>query len=472
MKIPRILIASDRSGGGKTTATCAILEALKGRDGDPCAFKCGPDFIDPMFHRQVLGVPSVNLDTFLAPEEVVRETLARRAAGKGIAVLEGVMGYYDGIGVTDRASTYDIGRVTGTPAVLLYRPQGQSLTAAAEIRGLLGFRDPSGIRAVILSRTTEKMFRLLGPAIEEACGVPVLGYIPEDPDWTIGSRHLGLVMPDEIPELREKTGSMAEVLERTVDLDALLEIAKSVGDLPDPREDAVASGAGGSDADGTSGGAGGELRIRIAVAADEAFCFLYEENLRLLETLGAEIRTFSPLHDENVPEGACGLILPGGYPELHGEALEANTALREEIAELLEDGLPCMAECGGFLYLHEQFEDIGGAFRHGVGAVRGKAFRTSGLQQFGYVELYAEADEAHERKPIPAHEFHHYGSENCGDEFTAVKAAGNGRWKCIHRTESLMAGFPHLYYPGCPEVAEDFLRTCEERQRKCLHMHR
>ena len=443
MMIPRILITADRSGSGKTTVTCGLLRVLLRRGLKVCSFKCGPDFIDPMFHRTVLGIPSSNLDTFLAPEETVLDLFGKRCGGMDVAVLEGAMGFYDGIGTTDRASSYHVSHVTKTPAVLVFEPKGQSLTAAAMIKGLQDFRGDSDIRGVILSKTGEKMYKLLKPAIEEACGIPVLGHLPKNEEFMFSDRHLGLVTPGEIEDIQERIERIADVLEENVDIDGLLEIAQGAPELAaplvcEPR---------------------GEHHVKVAVAKDSAFCFIYEDNIDLLRKMGAEVEFFSPMADPCVPEGADGIILCGGYPELYGKQLAENASMLADIAEKIAAGVPCMAECGGFIYLHETFEDIDSGECKGAGVIKGRAYRTSGLQRFGYVELL-RGDAR-----IPAHEFHHYDSTSNGDAYMAVKTSGSASWRCIHETETMMAGFPHLYYPGCPEVAEAFLTKCERRKK-------
>ncbi len=443
MRIPRILITADRSGSGKTTVTCGLLRVLIRRGLKVCSFKCGPDFIDPMFHRTVLGIPSSNLDTFLAPEETVLGIFRNRCSGMDVAVLEGAMGFYDGIGTTDRASSYHVGRVTKTPAVLVFEPKGQSLTAVSLIKGLMDFRGDSDIRGVILSKTGEKMYRLLKPAIEEECGIPVLGHLPKNEEFIFSDRHLGLVTPGEIEDIQERIDRIADALEENVDIDALLQIARSAPELSAP----------------SSCETYGEHPVKIAVAKDSAFCFIYEDNIDLLRKMGAEVEFFSPIEDPCVPEGADGIILYGGYPELYGRQLAENASMLADIAEKICSGVPCMAECGGFMYLHDTFEDIDAGECKGAGVIGGRAYRTSGLQRFGYVEL-CKGDVR-----IPAHEFHHYDSTSNGDAYLAVKASGSASWRCIHETETMMAGFPHLYYPGCPEMVEEFLDKCERRKK-------
>ena len=207
-------------------------------------------------------------------------------------------------------------------------------------------------------------------------------------------------------------------------------------------------------------------KLRIGVAKDEAFCFFYEDNFRLLQEMGAELVDFSPVHDEHLPADLDGILLYGGYPELNGEALERNASMKEEIAQAVKQGMPCMAECGGFMYLHEQMEDMGGVFRKTCGVIPGKCFRTPRLTRFGYITLTAGKPvfgrSAEEIGEIPAHEFHYFDSENCGSDFHAAKPMSKRGWDCMHSSSNLLAGYPHIYYYGNPQIPRAFLMKCLE----------
>ena len=211
-------------------------------------------------------------------------------------------------------------------------------------------------------------------------------------------------------------------------------------------------------------------KLRIGVAKDEAFCFFYEDNFRLLQEMGAELVDFSPIHDEHLPADLDGILLYGGYPELNGEALERNASMKEEIAQAVKQGMPCMAECGGFMYLHEQMEDMGGVFRKTCGVIPGKCFRTPRLTRFGYITLTARKPvfgrSAEEIGEIPAHEFHYFDSENCGSDFHAAKPLSKRGWDCIHSSSNLLAGYPHIYYYGNPQIPRAFLMKCLEYHNK------
>ena len=463
--IPRLLLAAGASGSGKTLITCGILQALLKRGLTPVSFKCGPDYIDPMFHTTVLGTRSRNLDTFFTGDEMTRYLFARNASGADLAVIEGVMGYYDGLGgISERASAYDVACVTDTPVVLIVNCRGMSLSVIPYIKGFLSYREDSRIRGVILNRLAPALYPQISERIRTELGVTPLGYVPVIRDFSLESRHLGLVMPDEIDGIREKLDRLADTLEDSLDLDAMIALAHEAPDLewdePSSRKEAV------GEAQKTG------RKPVIAVARDEAFCFIYEDNLELLRDMGARIRYFSPVHDAHLPE-CDGLILSGGYPELHMKELSENESMREEIRlAVSERKLPCMAECGGFMYLQQEMEDMEGVSRPAAGVLPGKAFRTQMLTRFGYVELTLNHDpEKNGRKelsgmlgadigPIRAHEFHYFDTTHNGNSFHAAKPLRKTGWDCIAMTENLAAGFPHLYYHSNPQAALRFWQAC------------
>ena len=443
---PRLLFAAPSSGSGKTTVVCGLLRALKNRGKAVRAFKCGPDFIDPLFHETVVGVPSGTLDLFFTPADQLRQLFCRHAAGAEISLVEGVMGYYDGLGAaTDRASSYAVAKALDAPVILVVDSRGQSLSALATLEGFLRFRPDSRIRGVIFNCMSEGVYAALRPEAEKL-GVKPLGYVPKVPELMIESRHLGLVTPGEIEDLGQKLDALAALLEKTVDMDGLLTLAGSAPALDAPPAPPIPS----------------MPRTKIAVARDEAFCFLYRDNLDLLTDYGAEPVFFSPLHDDALPAGAQGLILPGGYPELYAQALSENEPMRRSVREAVQRGLPCLAECGGFLYLHRELEDMDGRFWPMAGVLDARAYRTPRLGRFGYITLTPKGDTAFlpAGESIRGHEFHYFDSESCGDALRAQKPTGSRGWDCGHSRSLLLMGFPHLYYPSDPKLVERFLRAC------------
>lgn len=465
---PRIMLAAPKSGSGKTLLTCGLLEVLRRRGLNPIACKCGPDYIDPMFHRYVLGIPGRNLDSFFLPAEGVREVLvdAVREEQAGIAVLEGVMGYYDGLGGTETsASSWEIAEITDTPAILVLDCKGASLSVAAMASGFLHFRKKSHIAGVILNRVSSMYYERLAAAVEEASGLPVLGYLPESEEYRMESRHLGLFLPGEIDRLRERIGRLADQMEKSIAVERVLEVAgmlplrienkekekaenesmeaESIAKFPACQEQKVTS------------------RVRIGVARDEAFCFYYQENFHLLEQMGAELVYFSPLRDKKIPDRVDGLLFGGGYPENYARELAKNAAMRESIRRSIAAGMPFLAECGGFLYLHRTLEGSDGKHWEMAGVYPFDAYRTNRLRRFGYVRLLTSSGQE-----IHGHEFHYWESEDPGTDWEAVKPTGNRSWRCIHEKGGQIGGFPHLYYASCPDFLRKWLDVCAKGSQK------
>ena len=445
----QFLLAAPRSGSGKTTMTCALLMALKRRGCAPCAFKSGPDYIDPMFHRAVLGVESRNLDLFFSAPETVRTLYAKGAAGHGAAVCEGAMGFYDGLGgVSDRASAWHLADTLDLPVLLVVEPKGQSLTLAAELKGLKNFRTPSHIAGILLNNCTARMHALLAPMLEKETGLPVLGFLPKLPEAVIGSRHLGLYTAAEVENLQQKLALLADAAEEHIDWPRLLALCeKEPSALPVQPETPPA-------------------RVRIAVAQDEAFCFTYAETLETFRDAGAEVVFFSPLRDTAMPENIGGLYLPGGYPELHARELSENTSLLREIKQKIESGLPTAAECGGFLYLGQSLTDAEGQSWPMAGVLPGEAKDAGRLVRFGYAALSADSDSMLFRagESFPIHEFHHWDSTANGTALAAKKPVGGAEWRCGFVNEHFYAGFPHLYWAGTP-LPQRFAAAAENYRR-------
>lgn len=449
-KVPRILLAAAASGSGKTLITCGLLQALKNRKLQVTSFKCGPDYIDPMFHSRVIGTKSRNLDSFFADEDTVRYLLEKNARDCEISVIEGVMGYYDGLaGISPKASAYDVAKITKTPAVLIVNAKGMSLSAAAFIKGFVEYQEDSQIRGVILNQVSSMMYPRLKQIIEEELSIKVYGYVPVVKDCVLESRHLGLVMPEEIVDLQQKLMELAEILEKSVDIDGLLELAEHAEELP-VQESPVAYHTG--------------RKIRIALAKDEAFCFFYQDNLELLEEMGAELVPFSPIHDKKLPEHIDGMLFHGGYPELYAKKLSENKEMLAAVCAAVQTGIPYMAECGGFMYLHQEMEDMEGHSWPMAGVIHGKSWRTPRLTRFGYITLEDGTCFGEHVGAIRAHEFHYFDSDRCGEAYTAKKPLSSRSWKCIHSDGQGMSGFPHMYYYSNLRVPEQFLRACEERK--------
>lgn len=444
---PRIVLAGTGSGSGKTWFTCALLRACTLRKMKISAFKCGPDYIDPMYHREVLGVPSRNLDLFFTGEEETRALFLADQETE-LSVIEGVMGLYDGLGgISEEASTYHLAKALSAPILLIVHCHGKGRSVAAEISGFLNMDRERLIKGVILNRVSDAFFGSIKSVVEELTGIPVMGYLPERSQWHMESRHLGLKLPGEKESLLENVTAAAQQLEKTVDLDGILRLAVE----EDEKHPLTAK-----KFPWLAPKAERMEKVKVGVARDEAFCFYYRDNLRLLENAGAELVPFSPLHDRKLPEGICGILLGGGYPELWAKELAENIELREQIRSVLLSGLPSLAECGGFMYLHDQIRLENGEEYPMVGVISGKSYYTGKSVRFGYAEFSSE--ELGLR--IRGHEFHYFDSEQCGQSCIARKPISGREWQCMHAGEDHLWGFGHLYYPSAPEFAERFVGLC------------
>ena len=390
-----------------------------------------------MFHRAALEVSSCNLDLYLTAPGRLRQLYSAHLAGHGAAVVEAAMGYYDGAGLTDAASGWQTADTLDLPVLLVVRPGGASLTLAAQIRGLRDFRPHSHLAAILLNGCSASYAERLAPLLERETGLPVVGCLPTMEAARLPSRHLGLYTAGEIQDLSARLDALADALEENAGLDKLLALCRR------PAPEAVTAPA-------------SPVKARIAVARDEAFCFCYPETLEALAQAGAELVFFSPMRDTALPE-ADGLYLPGGYPELYAEALSRNESIRKAIAAAVADGMPTVAECGGFLYLGRTLADQAGKVWPMAEVLPGDGFRAGRLVRFGYAALTAPGDSMLFRagEPVPVHEFHHWDSTCPGDALGAEKPDGR-RWRCGFAGPRLYAGFPHLYFAGQPRLAERF----------------
>ena len=455
----RFMVAATASGSGKTTITCALLAALQDMGNKVISYKCGPDYIDPMFHRKTTGVESRNLDLFLMREQGVRFAIQQSGTGFDIAVLEGVMGLYDGQGNTSFASSNHLSVLTGTPVVLVVNARGMARSVCALIAGFMGF-ERNNIKAVILNNIRESSFAYYKQMIERELKLPVIGYMPTVQGAGIESRHLGLVTAQEIQDIQQRIDALKNQALSSIDFEALVAIAESASgtDGEEGLEELEELGLQFTDAYEMAR----PSPPKIYVANDEAFCFFYSDNHDLLAALGAELVNFSPLHDSSLPDDADGVILWGGYPELHAAALESNLSMRQSLANAIEHGLPVYAECGGFMYLQQGLTDQDGFKHRMLGVLPGNTHMTDRLQDFGYFEITAQTDNLLCRagEKINAHFFHHSVSDYEGDGFVATKRDGK-TMRCIVAEDNIFAGYQHLHFYGNPSFAVSFVKACD-----------
>lgn len=454
------MITAASSGSGKTMITCGLLELFKRKGLNPLACKCGPDYIDGLFHKQVLELEGMNLDSYFEAPEELRDKYSRLSKGH-LPVVEGVMGYFDGLGgSTTRASSWEVAHILDLPAVLVVDARGASVSLAAVIKGFLEFERPMGsqIKAVIFNRMSPMLYPRIRELVERETGIRAAGFVPELDFLKVGSRHLGLVLPEEIAGLREQMNRLGKCLEETIDWEFLEELG------------AEKEGRDALEEENTEASCTAAFSFRLGIAMDEAFCFYYQDNLRLLERLGGELVYFSPIHDRSLPEQLDGLILGGGYPELYCEALSLNESMREAVKKAAEGGLPVLGECGGYLYLLEELEAEDGRIWPMTGVLKGKGYKKGKNSRFGYIGVEAEKDSLYLNpgEQIRGHEFHYWDCEVLEEEWVmrAKKPVGNRSWPCIRIKNQVMAGFPHLFYPSCPAFAVRFAKACVRYKRK------
>lgn len=454
MKIPRIMIAAPKSGSGKTMITCALLQVLRDSGEQVFACKCGPDYIDPMFHKKVLGVASGNLDTFFTDERATRVLLQKGKGENSLVVMEGVMGLFDGLGgIREEGSSYHLAKVTGTPIILVVDAKGMGRSVLPLIAGFLQYDSEHLIQGVILNRMSKSYYETIKPLIAQELDITVLGYFPEEKGLHIESRHLGLKLPHEIENLKEQVKEAAEKLADTVDIENIQKIAGKAENIKEETYLQIQPIT--------------EEKPVIAVAMDEAFCFYYEENLAFLSQLGAELVFFSPLHDKKLPKECHGILLGGGYPELAAESLSRNQSMLVSIRQAINKGMPSVAECGGFMYLHEAIIGCDGTEYPMASVIPAACKNTGKLVRFGYIEL-TENNQVFwtDKMCIKGHEFHYYDSTQNGEACTARKPVTGKEYPCVIMEKNHWWGFPHLYYPSNPAFARHFIEEAMKYKKR------
>ena len=432
-KVNRILISAFGSGSGKTTFTMGLLRLLQKKGLKVSSYKCGPDYIDTMFHTKALNRPARNIDLFLSSENTVKNIISET---EDIAVIEGVMGFYDGIAFTSDASAYNISMVTDTPVIIIVNAKGKSATLKALISGMLNYKK-NNIKGIILNRVNKSSYPVYKNMIESELNVQVLGYIPEMADCTLKSRHLGLITADEMADIENIIEKIACQLEISIDVDNLLKIAENTPDLEYDKQEINVIG-----------------KCRIGVAKDNAFCFYYVDNLKVLEKMGAEIIYFSPLSDKELPENLDGLIFYGGYPELYAEKLSANKSFISSLQKAYNKKIPLIAECGGFMYISQSIDNFEMA-----SLIKGNCKMTTKLQNFGYVNVFSNKDSMLLKKGenVPAHEFHYSIIDEEYNDCIMRKPKSSRSWQGVLLSDHVYAGYPHLYFLSNLKLAERFI---------------
>jgi cobyrinic acid a,c-diamide synthase len=448
----RLVIAGTGSGVGKTTITIGLMAALKKKGYTVQGFKCGPDYIDPTYHTAVTGRPSRNIDSWMLDHELVQEIVARGASGADISIIEGVMGFFDGKDpATNAGTTAEISIITKSPVVLIVNCASMARSAAAIVKGFQTFAPETNIVGVIANRVgSTGHFNIVKTAIEQECGIPVVGYLIRDDELTIPERHLGLVPSIERGELNPFFNKLADSVLATVDVDRLYELAHApVLEIPPESQFAKRQ----------------EPSVKIAVAKDAAFNFYYKENLELLEAYGAELVPFSPLKGETLPEKIDGLYLGGGFPEEFAAELAAQTAVKQSIKKAIAAGLPTLAECGGFMFLTEAIETTDGQQYEMVGLIPGTVKMQTKLAALGYRQISGTEGNFLFRGNLRAkgHEFHYSTFHPRGEITSAYQTKGmRGTKPEGYLNDKLIAGYTHFHFGSCPRMVENWINQCKE----------
>jgi cobyrinic acid a,c-diamide synthase len=481
-----LLIAAERSGTGKTMVTAAIARGLMQRGLSVQCFKVGPDFIDPGYHSAVTGRISRNLDGWMMGRDCCLQTFHRAAAGADSAVVEGVMGLFDGVSAgADDGSSAQIAKWLDLPVILIIDGSSFARSAGAVVLGFEQFDPAVHIAGVIFNKVgSPAHYDMLKAGVQEKCRTEILGYIPRDPHWHTPERHLGLVMASERESLQESVSQLAQKLGQTVDVRKIIELAKSgfrvqgseTGDakskiavshsaIRNPQSALANRSDPAAYISSPLNPAPRTPTPKIAVARDEAFCFCYQDNIDLLESFGAEVAFFSPIHDASLPD-VQGLYLPGGYPELHAAALSRNTAMREAVRSFCANGRPVYAECGGFLYLLESLTGLDGTSHAMAGVFPAHATMLTRLQRLGYVEV--EALDGHpflaRGEKIRGHEFHYSALRDMppGIQRTCrvVRRKDQATFAEGFRRYNTSAGYMHLHFASNPGFAQSLVSSC------------
>ncbi|MGM7635121.1 cobyrinate a,c-diamide synthase [Bacillus sp. Hm123] len=457
----RIMIAGTGSGAGKTTVTIGLMAAFKERGASVQGFKCGPDYIDPTYHTAVTGRPSRNLDSWMTGRETVKEIYARGAKDADLSIIEGVMGYFDGKDPLENdGSSADLSDILDCPVLLVVNCASMARSAAAIVKGFQSMATSGRIVGVIANRVgSESHFNIVKSAIEQECGIPVVGYLKKENDISIPERHLGLIPSVERGELDGFFDTLGQLISATVDVEAIWKLAEAAV-IQESEHSMFAETK--------------EATVTIAVAKDAAFNFYYEENLQLLRANGAELQFFSPLNNEPLPEGASALYLGGGFPEEFASTLARNDRVKQSIQQAIEAGLPTLAECGGFMYLTQSIEDTNGEVYPMVGVIPGVATMQKKLAALGYRELTGLAPNFLLPTGAKArgHEFHY--SKFTANEPIVAAYETKGRFGTKEQgfiLPHVVAGYAHFHFASDLALAHRFVKAAEQYKAERISNH-
>jgi cobyrinic acid a,c-diamide synthase len=451
----RLVIAGTGSGVGKTTLTIGLMSAFMKKGYTVQGFKCGPDYIDPSYHTAVTGRRSRNLDSWMLSHDTVKEILKRGSTGADISIIEGVMGFYDGKNpMNNQGSTAEISMITESPVILVVNCASMARSAAAIAKGFQCFAEGVNIVGVIANQVgSEGHYKLVKTAIEQECSIPVVGYLKRETEIEIPERHLGLIPSVERGELDSFFDQLGELISETVDIERIYELSQTttleIDDSPlfQKKKDPF---------------------IRIAVAKDSAFNFYYQENFELLEANGAELVYFSPLDGEALPENIDGLYIGGGFPEEFAEDLSKQEYVKASIRQAVEQGLPTLAECGGFMFLTDSIQTTEGNTYPMVGVIPGEIIMQKRLAAIGYREIVgAEGNFLLGDDTAKGHEFHYSTFHPKQEVRHSYQTKGmRGVQQEGYMLGNLVSGYTHIHFASCPRVVENWIEKCSEWNTK------
>ena len=460
MNVPRLLIAGASSGVGKTTISIGLMSALRDAGLKVQAFKVGPDYIDPSYHRVATGRPSGNLDAWMIPQDQIVELFARKATSADIAIIEGVMGLYDGFsGLDETGSTAQIAKILHCPVLLVIDTYSMARTVAAVALGYKTFDEYVNIAGIILNRVGGTSHAsLCKQAIEGATKIPVIGSIPNNEEIELAERHLGLIPTPEKEPAAKLLSKTAAFIRNNIDLNAVIKIAKEVPEIPEVKHPIYPEKT-------------HPRAVSLGVAFDEAFNFYYPGNLDLLESYGAELKLFSPIHDTALPANIDGIYIGGGFPEMLSEELEANKSMLKLIKAAADGGMPIYAECGGLMYLTKAIVDFAGKSYKMTGVLPAKTVMVKKvLLNYAHAEVARDNLLSNVGNCLKGHEFHSSKLVNVPADsefaYTLRKGVGIVRNQDAWLQQNVMASYMHVHFAQSAKIAQNFIANCRQHRHK------
>ena len=451
MNFPRIVFSAIQSGSGKTTVTLGVMLALRKMGLRVQPFKAGPDYLDPMHHSAVCARVSRNLDSWLVQRGAILELFTRNAKGADISVIEGVMGLYDGFRDTEYGSTAHLAKILGAPVILVLNAASFSRSASAIVLGCKEFDKKVNLAGVILNNIgSPNHYHFAKSAIEKKTKIPVLGFLPKETGIKLPERHLGLVSAEEKKPDSGLYAKLRALVEKNIDLGRLIKISRQAPGVTSALSLSSHAVPG---------------KVTIAVAKDKAFNFYYQDNLDILERLGARLVEFSPLKDKSLPPDIDGMYIGGGYPEIFSARLSANLRIREAVGRYAEEGLPIYAECGGLMYLVKNIVDFQGRVFPMSGVFDCSAAMANKRQALGYIEIEVRKDNILSRKgdKIRAHTFHWSYLKNLSKSIRFAYKVTKGKERVYEDgliKENVLASYAHLHFASRINFAKNFIKSC------------